>query len=117
MRSGCRRTAPAMAEVGACEHAAGRIVRRVEDDEGARRDEIAQLLHVRRVAALRAGSGGSAADELDHGLVNREARVGIDDFVTFIHQREDAEEHDRIAAWRHHHVVRIEGHATTRGCC
>ncbi len=83
------------------EHRAGRVVRRVDDDElglfGDERGKLSRIEAELAVLAQRRRDGG-CADELSHGLVDREAGVRADDLVALVHQREDAEEEDRLRA-------------------
>ena len=98
-------------QVGAGEHAAGRVVGRVDDDQpGLAGDQRAELVGVEAKAAFfaeRHGHGGGA-DEADHALVDRKAGVGIEDLVARVDQGQDREEHDRLTARGDHHVRRVD---------
>ena len=96
-------------EVLARRDAAGRVGRRVDDDElGPRRDQRRQLVRVEAEVVLLADRAGDglAADEAGHRLVDREARVRVDDLVALVDEGQDREEHDRLAAGDHDHAVR-----------
>ena len=89
-------------------HAAGRIVRRVDDDElGAVGDQALEFVDVEAEVAVFADRDGHGlrAQEVDHRLVDREAGIGIDDLIAFIDQREHGEEDDRLAAGNDDHFV------------
>ena len=58
---------------------------------------------------------GDAAAEVDHGLVDGKAGVGIEDFVSHVHQRHDDEEHDGLAARRDDDVLAFDGYSARRG--
>ncbi len=55
---------------------------------------------------------GAPAHVMNHRLVNREAGVGINDFVAFIDERQDGEEDDGLAAGNDHDFVGRDLHAT-----
>src|SRR5439155_3008669 len=42
---------------------------------------------------------------MDHGLINRKPRIGIDDLVRLIDEGENCEEHDRLAAGNNHNFL------------
>ena len=94
----------------AIQHAAGRVARTVDDQElGARRDQRFQTIDIEGEVVLFEDRGryGRGAGEIDHRFVNGKAGVGIDRFVARFKQRQNDEEHDRLAARRHHDVVEI----------
>src|SRR5579864_4288255 len=72
-----------------------------------------KYVHVEREIPLFGQSHGHGvpADVADHRLVDWEAGIGIDDFVAFIHQREDGKENDRLAAGDDNHFVRSDLYA------
>ena len=59
-----------------------------------------ELVGVEPEAVLLADRAGHCltADITGHGLVDREARVRVDDLVALVDQGQDGEEHDRLAA-------------------
>ena len=68
-------------------HAARRIMRRIQNDQlGAVGDEGREFVHIKREIALFAqvDGYGLAANVVDHRLINREAGIGIDNFISFI---------------------------------
>src|ERR1039458_3800910 len=76
-----------VARFGALHHAAGGVLRRIQNDQlGATGDESCELVDIEREIALLAqlDRHGLAAHVVDHRLINREARVGIDNFISFI---------------------------------
>ena len=92
----------------------GRICRRVEDDQlRPRRHQADELVRVETEVVLLADRDRHRrrADEARHRLVDRKARVGVDDLVALLGQREDREEHDRLRARRHDHLRRVDGDA------
>ena len=100
-------------DVAALENSARGILRRIQNDElRAVVDERRQFVYVEREVALLAqlDRHGAPADVMNHRFVNREAGIGIDDFVAFIDEREDREEDDRLAAGNDHDFVRRDFH-------
>ncbi len=92
------------------EHGAGRVVRRVEDQQfRARRDLALQILQVQVEAVLIAERQrhGPRAEEVDQRLVDRERRVGEQHVVAVLEQRHHGVEHDGLAAGRDHDVVGV----------
>ena len=86
----------------------GRVVRRVEDEQPrARRDQRGDLLDVHPEVVRLAQRGGDrrAADVARHRLVDREARVRVDDLVAVVDQGEHGVEHDRLCARRDDHLL------------
>ncbi len=74
----------------------------------ARADEPREVVRVRVVAQLLAQAHGHRrrSREPDHRLVDGEAGVRVDDLVALFREREDREEHDRLAAGRDDHAGR-----------
>ena len=69
------------------EHAAGRVVRRVQDDQlGAAGNQRGQFLDVHGEVALFAERkrNRASADIIDHGLVDGEAGIRVNNFVSLI---------------------------------
>ena len=65
-------------------HAAGGILRRVQNDQpGTIVDQRGQFIHIETKIFLftQADRHRAAADVVDHGLVNREARIGINNLI------------------------------------
>jgi hypothetical protein len=94
--------------------ASGRIVRIVQDDEARLGTHaVAELTHVEgeRLLLQQPHRHRDAADVPDHRLVDREAGIGIEDLVAFVHEGEDHEEHDRLGAGRDHHHLGRRAHA------
>jgi len=103
---------PQPAHVLAREHAAGRIVRAVQDDEARPIGQQArQLIDVQREAELFADRDRHRAgvDEVDGRAVDREARVGVDDLVPLVHAGEQREEDDRLGPGGDDDVLRVDG--------
>ena len=72
-----------------------------------------ELVRVQPEAVLLAdGNGhGRRADEAGHRLVDREARVRVDDLVALLAEGHDGVEHDRLGARCHHDL--LHGHRKT----
>src|SRR5207244_3708820 len=71
-------------ELGACEHPTGWVLERVQDNQaGPFGDQHPKLIQVEAKLALFAQGErhGRAADEVDHGLVDWESGIRIDDLV------------------------------------
>ena len=101
-------------EVLAREHAARRVCRRVEDDQlRPRRHQADELVRVETEVVLLADRDRyrRSANEARHRLVDRKARVRVDDLVALLRQGEDREEHDRLRPGRHDHLGRVDGDA------
>ncbi len=91
-------------DVAAREHAAGRILRRVQDDQlGAGRDQARHLVHIHGEIALFAQRNRHrrAACVANHRLVDGKAGIGIDHFVALIDEREHDVKDDGLAAGNH----------------
>ena len=68
--------------------------------------EATSSTSIRKSYASRSGrSDRRAADIAGHRLVDREARVRVDDLVAVIDQREHGVEHDRLCARRDDHLL------------
>ncbi len=90
------------------EHAAGRVLRRVQDDQpGAVGDQRGEFFDVEAKIALLAqrNRNRAPADILDHRLVDGEAGIGIDDFVSLIDEGEDGMENDGLSAGNDDHFL------------
>ena len=95
-----------------------RVGRRVEDHHlGLRRHARAEVVGREREVGLlgqrqrhRRGPGPA-----DRGLVDREARVGVDDLVARVARREDAVEQERLGARRDDDRVGVDVNAAVRG--
>ena len=102
------------AHVLGAQHAAGRVVGRVDDEElGLLGDAPLELLQVEAEAGLleQGDRHRLPAHEVDHRLVDREPGVRVDDLVARVRERHDGEEHDRLGARRHHDLVRLDRNA------
>ena len=101
-----------VAQITPGQHPAGGIMGRVQDDElGAVGDERGQFVHVQAEVHLLAQADGHrlGPQEADHGLVDGEAGIGIDDLILFFHQRQHGEENDGLAAGDNDHLVGGDG--------
>src|SRR5437879_6105371 len=95
-------------DLRAVQHPARRVRRRVDDDQlRARRDGPLEQLEVEAELARLAQRDRHRrrAHEVDDRLVDREARIRIDDLVAVARQRHDREEHDRLGARRDDHLL------------
>ena len=95
-------------ELAPVEHASGRILGGVDDDEARalRHAPLEQVEVEAEAARLEQRDGdGHAADEVDDRLVDRESGVRVDDLVPLADERQDREEHDRLRAGRHDDLV------------
>jgi hypothetical protein len=97
------------------ERAARRVLGRVEDDElrprAQARLEVGDI--EREVALLEQRQRDRrGARPADRRLVDREARVGVDDLIARIARRENREEEERLGAGPDEHVRRIDGNAS-----
>ena len=72
-----------------------------------RRDELVRV-EAEVVLLAERDRHGRRADEARHRLVDREARVRVDDLVALLRQGEDREEHDRLGAGRDDHLRRVD---------
>src|ERR1019366_4690372 len=89
-------------------HAAGRVLRRVQDDQpGAVVDQRGEFLDIKTKIALLAQRNGSraSADILDHRLVDGEAGIGIDNLVSLVDEGEDGMENDWFSAGDYDHFL------------
>ena len=105
-------------DIGAGEDPAGRVGRRVEDEQPRPwRDQLLELVEVDPEVVLLADRQADrrAAAEARHRLVDREARVREDDLDARLDQRFDRVEHDRLGARRDDHAVRRGGEALAGG--
>src|SRR5208282_2193276 len=90
------------------EHAAGRVLRRIQDDQlGALGNQRGELFDIEAKIALLAqwNRNRAPADILDHRLVDGEAGIRVDDFVSLIDEGEDGMENDRLAAGNDHNFL------------
>src|SRR5947209_2016981 len=97
-------------------HAAGGILRRVQDDDASAVIDLRrELAHVEAEFHLFAqrDRDSFAADEIDHGLVDRETRIGIDDLIPFFNQCKHGEEDDGFAARHDYNFRSIDFHSAT----
>ena len=88
-------------QVAILQHAPRGVLWRVEHDErGSVRDQVDQLVDVETKAALFAQGHGHAfgAHIVDHRLIDRKARVRVDDLAARLAQRHDGEKHDGLGA-------------------
>jgi len=95
-------------DIAALHHAAGGILRRIENDEfGAVGDEGREFAYVEREIVILAqlDGHGLAADVVDHRLINGEAGVGINDLIFFINQRHYGEENNRLTSGNDDHFL------------
>ena len=95
-------------DVFARHDAARGVLRRIENNElGVIGDQRGQLIHVEREVAFLAqlDGYGLAAHVVDHRLVDGETRIGIDNLIAFIDQRQDGVEHDGLSAGDNHHFI------------
>mmetsp|Transcript_33732 Transcript_33732/g.100162 ORF Transcript_33732/g.100162 Transcript_33732/m.100162 type:complete len:399 (+) Transcript_33732:165-1361(+) len=97
-------------QIGAGQHAAGRVPRRAQDDHlRSRRHQAAKLL-VREAEAgalLQPQRHRHGPGPLDRRLVRREAGVGVDDLVPRLADRGDGVKDDRLAAGHAEDVLRL----------
>src|SRR5208337_998859 len=80
--------------------AAGGVLRGIDDDEfGAVGDKPGQIVDIHHEIALLAklDGYGFATHVVDHRFVDGESRIGIDDLVALIDQRQHGVEHDRLS--------------------
>src|SRR5438270_10485473 len=52
----------------------------------------------------------AAAKKINHGLVNRESRIRIDDLIALFYKRKHGEEDDWFPAGNHDHLLRRDPH-------
>ena len=101
--------APAIrVDVDLGQHAAGRILRRIQNDQlRAIVDQLGELIDIEPEIHLLAQPDrhGFRADVIDHRFVNREPWIGIDDLIAFFDERQDCEKDDRLAAGNHDHFL------------
>ena len=104
--------------VGLRDDTAGRVLRRVEDDEaGAVAEQRVELVGVEAEPPLLAQRQRHRrrTGEADGRLVDREARVGVDHLVTRPGGGEDGEEEERLRTGRDENALGIDGQAARRG--
>ena len=100
------------------EHASGRILWRVHDQQaGARRDQRAQLFGVgpEVVALPHRKRNRSRADELHQRAIDGISRIRDDHLVARLHQRQEREQQQVLASRRQHDVLHARGHSR-RAC-
>ena len=98
-------------------HAAGRVLRRVEHHHfGAAREQALEAIQVEGEAAalFQRHRHRSGAAEADHRFVDREAGIGVDDLVAGLEQGQHGEEDDGLAAGDD--ARRAAGRPKCRGC-
>ena len=92
-------------------YASARVVRGVDDDQfrsiGDLRLQVVDVCRKPGFFVQRQRDRG-AAGEVDHRLIDREARVRVDHLIALFDQGEHGEEHDRLAAGRYDDVVRVD---------
>src|SRR4029077_14799846 len=87
------------------EHAASWIVRRVQDDQlCAVGNQRRQFFDIDGKVAIFAQRNRNRLSEriLDHGLIDGEAGIGVDDFISSINQCQDRKENNWLAARDNH---------------
>ncbi len=97
-----------LVDLGLAGDAAGRIGRRIEDEQPRlRRDQLQRLFGGEGKAVLLADRhrDWSRPGVFDHRAVNREARIGIEDVHAGLAEHQDRHEHGRLAAGHDHHAV------------
>ena len=108
-----------IADVLLAQHSAGRILRRIQNDEpGAIADQRRQFVHIEAEIFLLAQADGHRPrpDVVNHRLVNREARVGEDDFISGVGQAPaERKENNWLAAGDDHHLVARDLHSRGNG--
>src|ERR1700687_3990337 len=90
------------------EHAAGRVVRRVQDDQlGTVGDQRGQFFDIDGKVALLAqrNCDRASADIVDHGLIDGEAGIGVNDFIPCLNQRQDRKENNWLAARNNNDLI------------
>src|SRR5215813_278846 len=93
------------------ENSARRIMRRIQNDElGAIRYPAREIIHVEAKGTFlpQMNRNSTRPDELDHRLVNRKSRIGIDDFVALFYQSKNREEDDWLAPRNDYHFFRAD---------
>ena len=86
------------------------VLRRVDNHQPCFiRNQAGQGINVRVVARFfhELHSHGCSAGELDHGFIDRESGVGVNDFDTGLSQRQKHVKHDGFCARRHYNVSRV----------
>src|SRR5581483_11479542 len=105
-------------DVALLEHGAGGILRRVDDDElGVVGDQALELIDVEPELEFFAKRNRDrfAADEVDHRLVNQEARIRVNDFIPYINQRQHRKENNWLTTWNYNHLFGSDLDATGAG--
>src|SRR5581483_11976109 len=100
--------------IALAQHTASGILGRVNDDElGAIVDEVGEFIHIQAKIHFFAQLDGNSlgADKVDHGFVDRESWIGIDDLVAGLNQRQNGEEDDGLAAGNNDHLFWTDGNA------
>src|ERR1700732_5315822 len=96
------------------EHTAGRVVRRVQDDQlRAVGNQRCQFFDIYEKCTFFAQRNRNRLAEriLDHRLVDGEAGIRVDDFISRINQCQDREENNRLAAWHYNNFFAGNQHA------
>jgi hypothetical protein len=93
---------------------AGGILRGIQNHElGSWREAIAEQVEVEGEAAsfLQGNRHGPGAEKPDHGFIDGETGIGINHFIARLDERQQGEEHDRLAARHHGDVARLDRNA------
>src|SRR5439155_14106669 len=74
---------------------------------GAVTEQVRQFVHVQAEVFFfsQPNRERTPADVVDHGLVNRESRIGIDDLIAWLNQRQNREKDDWLAARHNDHFL------------
>src|SRR3954470_1954055 len=100
-------------------HAARGILRRVQDDESRTVvDERRELADVEAEIHLFAQRNRDSftTDEVDHGFIDREAGIGINDLIPLVDQRKHRKEDDGLAAGNDDDFRRIYFYSAAMTC-
>src|SRR5207302_5932623 len=68
-----------------------------------------QIIHVKTEIILFLERQGHrcSTNKIDHGFIDREPWIGIDDFISFFNQSQNQIEHDGLGAGRDNDPIRI----------
>ena len=90
------------------QNAAGRILRRIQNNQlGLIGNQRRQLVHIQAEIPVFSQTNRycSPVQITNHGFINREPRVRVNDFISRINKSEHREENNRLAAWNNHHFI------------
>src|SRR5207248_10633955 len=92
-------------------HASGGILRRVKNNDfGAVGYQGRELADIEAEFHLFAqwNRDGLATHKVDHGFVNGESWIGVDDLIPFFNERQHGKEDDGLTAWNNDNLRRID---------